>query len=89
MDNNSGIKHLAQVIDKRSKQVIKGSSCSDAPFDFATVGSDLSLQLDNFSETIDAKEYLICTHCKDISAGDRVIIAWVYSEICVIGILQE
>ncbi len=79
-----GINYLAKVIDNRSKQVIRGDACSDISIELGTKKEN-GIKVDSFSKII--KDYLIC---KGVEAeeNDRVLVAWIDSDICVIGVID-
>lgn len=76
---NSGVNHLAQVLTQRMRQEIP----TDLILDFGQINGDLSLTTNTFPVKIPPGDYVVCMSSK-LSAGSRVLVAWVQSEAVVI-----
>lgn len=55
---NPGMNRLANVLSARMKK--ETHSAMDIPFDFGTIGKDMSLLTDTFPEIIPRGEYMVC-----------------------------
>ena len=79
-----GINRLGRVLQKRMGQMAE----TDSIIDFGTIKKNLALVPDGYSDIVIPKgSYSVMIHGENWSpsSGDRVVIAWVGSEIVVLG----
>ena len=83
---NEGINKLAGVFQGRMK------SMSDKPqvLDFGTIQRDMSLVTNQFPKPIPRTDFMVCrqlTQGIKLKPGDRVLVAWVGDDACVVDII--
>lgn len=80
-----GIKQLATVLDIRAKATIKGDDCSNVAIELGTVKEN-GIKADSFSKVLE--DFLVVKGV-DFTVGDRVLIAWLDSDLCIMGVIDE
>ena len=84
---NEGINKLAGVFQNR----MKGISEKPAALDFGTINRDMSLTTNGFPQPIPKSDYVVCGSVGGrtyrIKAGDRVLVAWVGDDACIIYVI--
>lgn len=78
---NEGINMLSGLLQGRMKEM----SDKPAVLDFGTINADKSLTTNGFPQPIPKSDYMVCRLAQPtLKPGDRVIVAWVGDDACVI-----
>ena len=82
---NEGINKLAAVFQNR----MHGMTDKPEVLDFGVIQGDMSLLTNRFPRPIPQTDYMVCRQLTLISVkpGDRVLVAWVGDDACVVDIV--
>lgn len=78
---SDGINELANVLNSWMKEAGK----RDVSVDFGTIGKNGYLTTDILQTALGAGDYMVLQHVGRLEEGDRVLAAWVYAELVVVG----
>lgn len=80
---NEGINKLAGVLQGRMHHV------ADKPqvLDFGVIQGDMSLLTNKFPQPIPQSDYMVCRQIRSRKPGDRVLVAWVGDDCCVVDLV--
>lgn len=82
---NEGISELANVLNKR----IKESGKADVCLDFGTIEKNGFLTTDILQTAIGKEDYKVIEHIGSLEEGDRVLVAWVYPDLVIVGKIKQ
>ncbi|MEZ3491719.1 MAG: hypothetical protein K1W38_05295 [Lachnospiraceae bacterium] len=80
-----GINELANVLNNQ----IKESGKRDVSVDFGTIEKNGFLITDILQTALGKDDYLVLHHIGELKEGDRVLVAWVYSDPVVVGKIRQ
>jgi hypothetical protein len=72
------------------QEYVKGLIEYERPiaFDYGTIQSNMGLRLNNFTAIIPSGTYTVCRSASELlQPGNRVLVAWVGSDPCVIDLI--